>query len=167
MSVDSALSSYALRNSVANKAEVAFEAYMKEKKLKLNRLGFDEKNGRVPFFWNLPVALRSLPDYVVSKPKATVYFHVKGTNKLKLNDFVNARLFEEMLCGNGHVVFAFLFGDMNPIFQTVKQVQEGLTGLTLEAFANDGNQYFSLNLKGGVEQCQEKEIEGLKLIGLS
>jgi hypothetical protein len=164
VSVDSARNSFAVRNSVANKAEVFFENYMSEHGTKYYRLGFDEKNERVPFFWNVPPILRSLPDYLISKPKHAYFVHVKGTNKLKLNDFLLAKMFNLQFCqaDNTELLFCFCFEGNEPMFFKVETVQELLTGLTVEAFANDGNQYFSLDLTKGGDFEWIKELKPTK-----
>jgi hypothetical protein len=136
---------------VANLAEELFEKFMQKNKHNIKRMGFDEKGNKVPCFWSVAPFLRSLPDYVLTKRDYAIYFHVKGTNKLKLNDFLYARMFEDMFCqGQDRLYYVFCFKDSTPAFYKPGDLQAMMTNLTLEAFANDGNQYFSLPIaKGG------------------
>lgn len=83
---------YAERNARNyNYAEDQFEKMCVKNNISFQRIGFDEKNGKVPNFFRLAPALRHLPDYVINweanSETLTRVVSVKGTNKFKLEDY--------------------------------------------------------------------------------
>ena len=81
---DKGTNSYQERNSNINIAEIRFEKWCKDKSIQFWRMGFDEKNNRVPRFWDVHPVVRSMPDYICVGAQGLTYMHVKGTIRLRL-----------------------------------------------------------------------------------
>lgn len=84
--------SYQQRNARNyNYAEDKFEELCQKHGITYNRLGFDEKNGKVPNFFNLNPFIRHLPDYVINwntnGKQETRVVSVKGTDSFKQEDY--------------------------------------------------------------------------------
>lgn len=139
---------YQERNSVPNKAEELFIKYMSDKGYKLQRFGFDEKNEPIDGFWRTHRFVRAIPDFVwldKRKPKFVMtYFHVKGSNTLKIDDLINYTLFEELFMKQGIVKYVFMHDESGPIFKSLKDIRYALTGNKVCEW-HDGNQYIPLH----------------------
>jgi hypothetical protein len=139
--------SYQERNSVPNIAEDLFIKYMTEKGYKLQRFGFDEKNDPIDGFFKTHQFIRSIPDFVwLDKRKAKyvmTYFHVKGSNKLKVSDLINYTLFEDLFMKEGVVKYVFMHDESGPIFKSMKEIRQAMTGKIICEW-HDGNQYIPL-----------------------
>lgn len=139
--------SYAERNSNQyNRSEAIFEIFCQNKGWKAHRMGFDEKNSNIDFFFRLNPMIRSLPDYVVTTKSQIYYCHVKGTNKLKLNDLMLYSKFEELYCTEqSKLLVAFCF--MGTVkFRTLKSLRDEIAGLKAKKFENDGKLYFEIKI---------------------
>lgn len=138
---------YQERNSVPNVAEELFVKYMADKGYKLQRFGFDEKNDPIDGFWRTHKFIRSIPDFVwldKRKPKFVMtYFHVKGTNTIKVDDLINYSLFEDLFLKEGVVKYVFMHDKSGPIFKSLKDIRYAMTGKKICEW-NDGNQYIPL-----------------------
>ena len=111
--------SYNERQSNVNIGEQLFETYMNEKKIEFYRMGFDEKNNNIKGFYLMHPVLRSLPDYISynSSKNKMYYIQVKGTNKIKVDDFLNYSQFESIFCNeHSELVIFFCFKDKTIIF---------------------------------------------------
>ena len=75
-----------------------------------------------------------------------MYFHIKGTNKMKIDDVINYSAFEFLFGLNADLFIVFMFEPDKPIKRTMRQIREMMTGLTIAKW-HDGKQYVALNLK--------------------
>jgi hypothetical protein len=75
-----------------------------------------------------------------------MYFHIKGTNKMKIDDVINYSAFEFLFGLNADLFIVFMFEPGKPIKRTMRQIREMMTGLTIAKW-HDGKQYVALNLK--------------------
>jgi len=146
MKTDNNKSSYQDRQSNINKGEELFEKWMDERGYSYNKLGFDEKTNNIEGFWLMHQLLRNLPDYTWydKNQDRLVYFQVKGTNKVKIDDIINWESFETIFCNEKSVlriVFSFESGMQ---FFTIKQLKKELTNVTIKEW-HDGKQYVSIN----------------------
>jgi len=141
--------SYQERNSVPNKAEELFIDYMTKLGREMKRLGFDEKNNNIDGFWKVHPLVRSLPDYFWLDKRKTPYipryYHVKGSNKIKVDDLINYSLFEELFANRGVVIYVFMHDESGPIFKSMKEIRHAMTGRKVCEW-HDGNQYIPLDL---------------------
>jgi hypothetical protein len=79
---------YQERNSIeSNQGEDIFLAWCKEKKLRVTRLGFDEKKAPVDRFYELPLLVRNLPDFIVTSDSRLTLVNVKGSLNFKENEY--------------------------------------------------------------------------------
>ena len=49
---------------------------------------FDEKENRLPNFWEVHPLIRAMPDYICYNNNRLTYMHVKGTHRVKINDLI-------------------------------------------------------------------------------
>jgi hypothetical protein len=71
------------------------------------------------------------------------YFHVKGSNKLKVSDLINYTLFEDLFMKEGVVKYVFMHDESGPIFKSMKEIRQAMTGKIICEW-HDGNQYIPL-----------------------
>ena len=137
--------SYKDRNKGNNFAEDFFEKYCKD--YYIVRLGFDEKNNSIPFFYNINPVLRNMPDYFVYANKKTFICNVKGTANIKqkeveiLPGIVSAYSSKEC-----PLIYAFCFkGSSIPVFKGYQEVIDLYMDKTNKQW-NDGKVYRTLSL---------------------
>ena len=142
--------SYNERQSNVNIGEQLFETYMNEKKIEFYRMGFDEKNNNIKGFYLMHPVLRSLPDYISynSSKNKMYYIQVKGTNKIKVDDFLNYSQF----CLKEH---AIPFKNQN-YAELKAQHDENNLFEDPEFPANDSSLYYSQNKPYGVQWLRPK-----------
>jgi hypothetical protein len=94
--MEKASNTYKERQTVANMSEMWFVDYMESVGMPVQRVGFNEKEMNINGFWNIHRLIRSLPDFVYfnAKKQRMMYFHIKGTNKMKIDDVINYSAFE-------------------------------------------------------------------------
>jgi hypothetical protein len=109
-------------------AETLFENYCETKGLKIHHTGFDSVNDPVANFWKVHPTIRALPDFLVEDNGELYWCQVKGSNKMKLHDFVEYSCFEG-----------------KPIFRTMKEIANSIVGQTIEQW-HDGVKYFKVPL---------------------
>jgi len=115
--MDSGQNTYQERQTVNNVAEFLFEYYCAEKKYKLTRIGFDEKNKNVDNFFKLNTFLRNIPDYIVNTPKRTFVVNVKGTGNFKKKEIDLLPYFQQWYSTkDAPLIYAFCFTGKDPIF---------------------------------------------------
>jgi len=139
--------SYNERQSNVNIGEQLFETYMNEKKIEFYRMGFDEKNNNIKGFYLMHPVLRSLPDYISynSSKNKMYYIQVKGTNKIKVDDFLNYSQFESIFCNeHSELVIFFCFKDKT-IIKKFSEIKKMITGCEVKEW-HDKKQYFNLDL---------------------
>ena len=79
---------YAERNAITvNIGEERFLEYCAAKGVTVRRLGFDEKHGKVARFFDLPDAVRLLPDFLVESENSVYLVEVKGSANFKQRDY--------------------------------------------------------------------------------
>lgn len=117
---------YEERNSIAtNQGEELFLQWCRDKKVNVTRLGFDEKQGKVNRFFDLPPMIRNLPDYFVTTGKKSLLVNVKGSPNIKEQEF-------ELMEGFAHLYdsetaplyYAFCYEPDKVVFLTLAQVQQ-------------------------------------------
>ena len=91
---------------------------------------------------------RLLPDAILAKlwdqqKYVMTYFHVKGSNKLKVSDLINYTLFEDLFMKEGVVKYVFMHDESGPIFKSMKEIRQAMTGKIICEW-HDGNQYIPL-----------------------
>ncbi len=144
---DKGTNSYQERNSNINIAEIRFENWCKEKNIQFWRMGFDEKNNRVPRFWDVHPVVRSMPDYICVGAQGLTYMHVKGTNKIKINDLMMYERWHTDLCQDVGMRIVFCFDGEEPIFLKWHELKQKLTGCEIKEWPNDKKQYVEINVR--------------------
>lgn len=137
---------YGERQENINKGEELFVAYMNNKGYKIHRFGFDEKRSNVEGFYLMHPVLRSLPDYVsYSKRESKLYyFHVKGTNKVKIEDLISYSTFESLFCDEKSVLrIAFCFEGQAIRFKSLNEIKKMMTGKAISEW-HDKKQFIAL-----------------------
>ena len=141
--------SYEERNNRPdNYGEQLFIDYCRVEGYKLNRIGFDEKQDKVPHFYNLNKLIRQLPDYVCSSPVSgrMAVVSVKGTSKFKEEDY-NSLNWMEQNYSSPKAPLRFVFAIRGQIhWRTVQEVAELYRTSTEEGQWPDGKRYRVLNL---------------------
>lgn len=156
MSNQSGNQTYAERNAIGyNRGEDWFVAYCEARGVKVQRIGFDEKNGKVPNFFALSDTLRHLPDFVVNyanqatQVSETRAIAVKGTNKFKAEDYDRLDWFEQQYStARAPLYFVFMLTEGRPIWlkpAKVKALYEAAEA-TEAAWQSDGKRYRVLPL---------------------
>lgn len=148
MRKDTNESSYQNRQSNINKGEELFEKWMLDNGYSCKKLGFDEKTNNIDGFWHMHPLLRNLPDYILydKKKNRLVYFQVKGTCNIKIDDIINWNLFETLFCNDKAVLrIAFCYDDAT-YFYTLNEIKKELTDSTIKEW-HDGKQYITIKTK--------------------
>jgi hypothetical protein len=135
------------RQTVSNMPEMWFVDYMESVGMPVKRFEIDEKDVNIHGFWNIHRLIRSLPDFVYfnAKKQRMMYFHIKGTNKMKIDDVINYSAFEFLFGLNADLYIVFMMEKDKPVKRTMRQIREMMTGLTIAKW-HDGKQYVALNL---------------------
>jgi len=143
--MDKASNTYKERQSVANMPEMWFVDYMESVGMPVKRFEIDEKDVNIHGFWNIHRLIRSLPDFVYfnAKKQRMMYFHIKGTNKMKIDDVINYSAFEFLFGLNADLYIVFMMEKDKPVKRTMRQIREMMTGLTIAKW-HDGKQYVAL-----------------------
>ena len=133
------------RQTVSNMPEMWFVDYMESVGMPVKRFEIDEKDVNIHGFWNIHRLIRSLPDFVYfnAKKQRMMYFHIKGTNKMKIDDVINYSAFEFLFGLNADLYIVFMMEPEKPIKRTMRQIREMMTGLTIAKW-HDGKQYVAL-----------------------
>ena len=137
---------YAERNSGRNIGEDLFEQYCNEKQVYFKRIGFDEKNSSIPYFYRINPLIRNIPDYLVIHDKGSKLVNVKGTANFKKSEIDMMPLFLEWYSSKEcPLLYAFCFNDKSkPFFITPDRVIE-LYQQAQDKQWNDGVVYRTLN----------------------
>lgn len=137
---------YQTRMSEPNWAEKKFEMWCFENSYPCERFGFNQDNNLLKNFFKLHPSIRNFPDFVIERKDKIAYCHVKGTNKIKLEDFIDYNLFDRLFCTpESPLYLVFVFQDAIK-FRTVEQVKALLVGREIKRFENDGKIYFDLKI---------------------
>jgi hypothetical protein len=133
------------RQTVSNMPEMWFVDYMESVGMPVKRFEIDEKEVNIHGFWNIHRLIRSLPDFVYfnAKKQRMMYFHIKGTNKMKIDDVINYSAFEFLFGLNADFYIVFMMEKDKPVKRTMRQIREMMTGLTIAKW-HDGKQYVAL-----------------------
>jgi hypothetical protein len=136
------------RTAKRGEGELRFEFFCEGSGLEYHRMGFDQIDNKIPNFYLLHPAIRSLPDYLMKYKEKMCYIHVKGTNKIKLEDLISYSLFEQLFCTKDtplYVAFCLVDGG-KPVFKTLESIKKSLLGLEVKEFPSDGKLYFNLKI---------------------
>lgn len=140
---------YAERNNRPdNFGEQLFIDYCRHQGYTCRRIGFDEKIGQIPNYWDLNKVLRQLPDFIVARPSTgrMAVVQVKGTNKFKEDDYNNLA-WSESVYGSAKAPLRYVFALKSGIvWKTVSEVAELYRTATEEGQWPDGKRYRVLNL---------------------
>lgn len=137
---------YQQRNSGVNLAEDLFESYCQSKQYFYQRLGFDEKNGKIPNFFNLNSCMRNLPDYFVNNSQGSKLIMVKGTGNIKKKEYDLLPKFVEWYNSDKcPIYYAFCFKDKSPMLMTISKVISLYNDSTDKQWS-DGVIYRNINL---------------------
>jgi hypothetical protein len=133
------------RQTVSNMPEMWFVDYMESVGMPVKRFEIDENDVNIHGFWNIHRLIRSLPDFVYfnAKKQRMMYFHIKGTNKMKIDDVINYSAFEFLFGLNADLYIVFMMEKDKPVKRTMRQIREMMTGLTIAKW-HDGKQYVAL-----------------------
>lgn len=126
-------------------SETLFENYCETKGLKIHHTGFDSVNDPVANFWKVHPTIRALPDFLVEDNGELYWCQVKGSNKMKLHDFVEYSCFEKLFADQCAFYVVFCFKEGKPIFRTMKEIANSIVGQTIEQW-HDGVKYFTVPL---------------------
>lgn len=141
--------SYQERNNRPdNFGEELFIDHCRAHGLTCRRIGFDEKQGSIPNYWELNKVIRQLPDFVVTRPDTNriAVVQVKGTVKFKQDDYNNLA-WSESVYGSPKAPLWYVFALKQGIYwRTVTQVAELYRTSTEEGQWPDGKKYRVLNL---------------------
>jgi hypothetical protein len=137
---------YQDRNSVSNVGELMFEEYCKNHNIFCTRVGFDEKNKKVPKFFNLNSCMKNLPDYYINKDEKSWLVMVKGTGNIKKEEVELIPSFIEWYSNtNSPLIYAFCFNGYKPHLLSAKKVID-LYNQSIDKQWSDGKIYRNLNL---------------------
>ena len=126
-------------------AEVLFENYCETQGIKIHHTGFDSVMNPVKEFWKVHPTIRALPDYLVETDNGLAWCQVKGSNKLKLHDFVEYSCFEKLFADQCAFYVVFCFKDGKPIFRTMKDIANSIVGQEIGQW-HDGVKYITIPL---------------------
>ena len=126
-------------------SETLFENYCETQGIKIHHTGFDSVMNPVKEFWKVHPTIRALPDYLVETDNGLAWCQVKGSNKLKLHDFVEYSTFANLFSHQCAFYVVFCFKEGKPIFRTMKEIANSIVGQTIEQW-HDGVKYFKVPL---------------------
>ena len=142
--------SYQERNNRPdNFGEELFIDHCRANGLTCRRIGFDEKQGSIPNYWDLNKVIRQLPDFVVTRPDTNRIgvVQVKGTLKFKQDDYNNLT-WAESVYGSPKAQLWYVFALKQGIYWlTVKQVADLYRESNQEGQWPDGKTYRVLDIK--------------------
>jgi hypothetical protein len=142
--------SYQERNNRPdNFGEELFIAHCRANGLSCRRIGFDEKQGQIPNYWDLNKVIRQLPDFVVTRPDTNRIgiVQVKGTLKFKQDDYNNLA-WSESVYGSPKAQLWYVFALKQGIYWlTVTQVADLYRQSNQEGQWPDGKTYRVLNIQ--------------------
>lgn len=146
--------SYKDRQTVQNTGELIFEEYCQSRGVEYKRLGFDEKNNFVPYFWKINPLVRNLPDYFVATKDRAFLVMVKGTCNMKKSEISLIPQFMEWYSSREcPLYYAFCFkGESKPFFITPDRVIELYQQAEVDKRWNDGIVYRSLKIEKSSER---------------
>ena len=133
------------RISKDNMSETLFENYCETKGIKIHHTGFDSVLNPVKNFWKVHPTIRALPDYLVEIEDNLAWCQVKGSNSLKLHDFVEYSTWDNLFSGQCDFYVVFCFKDSKHIFRTMKDIANSIVGQEIRQW-HDGVKYFRVPL---------------------
>ncbi len=138
---------YDERNSnPINLGEELFIEWAKEKCSFFTRLGFDEKNSNVDFFFKLNPLLRNLPDFLIIQNNKIFLVNVKGTGNIKKKEIdILPKIVEAYASDDVPLVYAFCFRNTYPIFINTQRLIE-LFEEAADKSWDDGVVYRTINI---------------------
>jgi hypothetical protein len=136
---------YKDRQDCPDSGEILFEQYLEENGTKYHRVGFDSHLNPVANFWKVHPTIRALPDYLVEHENDLTWCQVKGSNNLKLHDYVEYCNFEKLFADQCSFYVVFCFKDTKPIFRTMKDIANSIVGQEIKQW-HDGVKYISVPL---------------------
>lgn len=145
---------YKERNSIkTNQGEEIFLAWCKEQNLKVTRLGFDEKGAPVDRFYDLPILVRNLPDFIVTSENKATLVNVKGSLNFKESEY---RLIDSFIENfeTGACLLYYAFALPNGIlWRRASSVKTAYEEATFEGVWPDGKVYRKLDLCGFLDHA--------------
>ncbi|MHA2164076.1 MAG: hypothetical protein ACXABF_16800 [Candidatus Thorarchaeota archaeon] len=126
-------------------SETLFENYCETQGIKIHHTGFDSVMNPVKEFWKVHPTIRALPDYLVETDNGLSWCQVKGSNKLKLHDFVEYSTFANLFSHQCDFYVVFMFKDGKPIFRTMKDIANSIVGQEIRQW-HDGVKYITVPL---------------------
>ena len=136
--------------------EDLFEQYCLSHDCKFNRVGFDQKNDNVDYFWRFNGLLRNLPDYVITNAKGKTYaVAVKGTDNFKQKEIdLMPKMVEAFSSTEAPLIYAFCFKEKQaPIWLSPAKIIE-LYDKAQDNQWPDGVIYRNLNIRNNHERLQ-------------
>ena len=136
--------------------EDLFEKYCLSHDCRFNRVGFDQKNDNVDYFWRLSKLLRNLPDYVITNKKGKTYaVAVKGTDNFKQKEIdLMPKMVEAFSSNEAPLIYAFCFKEKQaPIWLKPSEIVE-LYNKSQDQQWPDGVIYRNLNIRNNHERLQ-------------
>lgn len=137
--------SYAERNSIAtNQGEELFLQWCRDKQVKVNRLGFDEKQDKVDHFYRLPSLIRNLPDFVVTTKDKTVLVNVKGSFNFKTEEYNRLDEFEYHFTSDTCQLFYVIARPDGLTWLSLDELRRRYNASTIDGIWPDGKRYKTL-----------------------
>jgi len=128
-----------------NVSEKLFEDLCEINKLKITKLGFDEKTGSINYFYTLHPIIRKLPDYIMEYKNKLHYVEVKGTNKIKVDDINTYTEFYKLFCKNNPLHIAIVnIGEADVKFKNFNTIKKLIKNLPIKRFKNDNKMYYEI-----------------------
>lgn len=138
---------YKERNSIKiNQGEEIFLAWCKEQNLKVTRLGFDEKGAPVDRFYDLPILIRNLPDFIVTSETKATLVNVKGSLNFKESEYLMLDSFIENFSRGGCPLYYVFALKNNMFWRKVESVKTAYEEASFEDKWPDGKTYRRLEL---------------------
>ena len=139
---------YNERNAVPiNIGEELFLEWANKKCSFVTRLGFDEKNRNVDYFYNLNPLLRNIPDFLIINNERAFLVNVKGTGNIKKKEMdLLPKIIETYSTEKAPLVYAFCFRDCEPIFMNTDKLIELFEEAEDKAWS-DGVVYRNINVR--------------------
>ena len=149
--------------TIKNDGEYLFEKFCTIAGTQFQRLGFDEHQDNVPYFWRINPVLRNLPDYVINTKNKTFVVAVKGTDNFKQKEFeLLPKMVEAFSSKEAPLIYAFCFKEKQaPIWVKPSEIIE-LYNKSQDQQWHDGVIYRNLNLRKKDERLQLAVLDSQK-----
>lgn len=149
--------------TIKNDGEYLFEQFCNLNHCEFHRLGFDEHENNVPYYWRLSNLLRNLPDYVLNAKGKTFVVAVKGTDNFKKKEFdLLPGMVEAFSSDEAPLIYAFCFKEnLSPIWVKPNKIIE-LYNQAQDQQWHDGVVYRNLNLRKKDERLQLAVLDSQK-----